>query len=760
MRVFLLLLIAVPVWALTSDQEEIEAHYRRGVESMDQSRYNQAIQAFRRCLEIDSSHYDARVRLAEIYLRQQMLGRAADVLHQAIEIEPNRVEARLVLAEVLATEGRFFDSRQEIQQVLLTDPDGIPADARMKVGYLLGIAGGMLPNLEEAKRQFEKVLEVNPDHVGASFQLGIVELRLGQFSEAAERFASIIPHYPQHFEAQYQLGVTYLRSQDYLKAIPALKEALKIRPGSLEAKWALKLAYDREGGYPEDLEERYRLSLFHEDIGNPPVLFTDVAAQVGVAKMDGGRGSAWGDYDNDGDQDIFALGHYSPQVLYRNNGDGSFTDVAARAGLADMPGGFASLFADYDNDGDLDLYVTRDGWFGKKPNSLYRNNGDGTFTDVTESTGAGDSGSGFGAAWGDYDNDGALDLYIANGVVGDASPNVLYRNNGDGNFTDVAVRAGVADTRSAIGTAFGDYDKDGYLDLYVVNHTEPNVLYHNNGDGTFTDVSERAGVASRRKGFVTFFLDYDNDADLDLFFSSMADFTDYIQSQVDGETGPDAYYSTPVLYRNNGDGTFTDVTIQAGLNKAFGSMGANFGDIDQDGYQDLYLANGGPEMGRLEPDALYRNNGDGTFTDVTASTAVVEQVGKGHGVTFADYDSDGDLDIYVPVGGAFIGDQWENRLYRNEGNSNAWLVVKTVGTRSNRDGIGAAVTVRAGSLLLYSEVSGGCGFGSTNSLPLEFGLGSNKRVDLLEIRWPSGVVQRFENLQVNQVLTVTEGEEL
>ncbi len=231
MRVFLLLLIAVPVWALASDQEEIEAHYQRGVESMNQSQHNQAIQAFRRCLDLDASHYDARVRLGEIYLRQQMLGRAADVLHQAIEIEPDRVEARLVLAEVLATEGRFFDSRQEIQQVLLTDPDGIPADARMKVGYLLGIAGGMLPNLEEAKRQFEKVLEVNPDHVGASFQLGIVELRLGQFSEAAERFASIIPHYPQHFEAQYQLGVAYLRSQNYRKAIPALKEALKIRPG-------------------------------------------------------------------------------------------------------------------------------------------------------------------------------------------------------------------------------------------------------------------------------------------------------------------------------------------------------------------------------------------------------------------------------------------------------------------------------------------------------------------------------------------------
>ena len=294
MRVFLLLLIAVPVWALTSDQEEVEGHYRRGVESMDQSQHKQAIQAFRRCLELDASHYDARVRLAEIYLRQQMLGQATDELHQAIEIEPGRIEARLVLAEVLATEGRFFDSRQEIQQVLLTDPDGIPADARMKVGYLLGIAGGMLPNLEEARRQFEKVLEVNPDHAGASFQLGIVELRLGQFSEAAERFASITPHYPQHFEAQYQLGIAHLRSQDYRKAIPALKEAIKIRPGSLKAKWALKLAYDREGGYPEDLEERYRLRLFHEDLGVSPTLFTDIASGWGSQRWMAGGGAPGG----------------------------------------------------------------------------------------------------------------------------------------------------------------------------------------------------------------------------------------------------------------------------------------------------------------------------------------------------------------------------------------------------------------------------------------------------------------------------------
>ena len=799
-RAFPLLLIAVPFWAFGAEYEkdrgrpqgELDAHYRLGLGHLKRHRLNQAIQAFRRCLEIDSLHYDARVRLGETYLRQQRLDRAADVLQRAIEIASNRIEARLVFAEVLTSEGRFYESRQEIQWVLETDSEDIPVDARMKVGYLLGIAGGMLPNLQEARKQFEKVLGVNPNHVGASFQLGIVQLRLGRFSEAAERFESIIRHYPRHAEAWYQLGVAHLRNQDYLEAIPALKEALRIRPSSLETRWALKLVYDGSGGYPEDLEEKYRLKHFHRGTGKPPVLFTDVAPQAGVAKMDGGRGSAWGDYDNDGDLDLFALGHYTPQTLYRNNGrvvgrsgestEGgcTFTDVAPQAGLAHIPGGFASLFADYDNDGDLDLYVTRDGWFGRKPNGLYRNNGrvmgpSGesteeryTFTDVTASAGVGDAGSGFCAAWGDYDNDGDLDLYIANGVVGDASANVLYRNNGRGvgpsgestegecTFTDVASQAGVAHTGPAIGTAFGDYDKDGYLDLYVVNHTEPNVLYHNNGDGTFTDVSEQAGVASQGRGFVTFFLDYDNDADLDLFISTMGAFADCIQSQIDGEAGPDTYRDTPVLYRNNGDGTFTDVTIQAGLNKVFGSMGANFGDIDHDGYQDLYLANGGPEMGRLEPDALFHNNGDGTFTDITESTVVGEQIGKGHGVTFGDYDGDGDLDMYVPIGGAYIGDQWPNRLYRNEGNANNWLVIKTVGTQSNRDGIGAKVTVRAGSLSQYAEVNGGCGFGSTNSLPLEFGLGANGPVDFLEVRWPSGVVQQFENLPVNQILTVTE----
>ena len=186
-------------------------------------------------------------------------------------------------------------------------------------------------------------------------------------------------------------------------------------------------------------------------------------------KVDGGRGSAWGDYDNDGDLDIVAVGTYQPHALFRNNGDGTFTNTAAQAGIADPRGGWGSLFADYDNDGYLDLYITRGGWSGAAENTLYHNNGDGTFTDVTHAAGVSDPQSSFCAAWADYDNDGYLDLYVADGVIGDGAANVLYHNNGDGTFTNTADVAGVADTGNSLGTAWGDYDKDGHIDLHVVN---------------------------------------------------------------------------------------------------------------------------------------------------------------------------------------------------------------------------------------------------------------------------------------------------
>ena len=380
------------------------------------------------------------------------------------------------------------------------------------------------------------------------------------------------------------------------------------------------------------------------------------------------------------------------------------------------------------------------------------------FTDVTYTAGVADPQSSFCAAWADYDNDGYLDLYIADGVIGDGAANVLYHNNGDGTFTNTADMAGVANTGNSLGTAWGDYDKDGHIDLHVVNYGQSNVLYRNNGDGTFTDVTATTGMnLPVTDAFVTFFLDIDNDADLDIFISNSGSFQAFIAGQITGNATHDS--DRQVLYRNNGDGTFTDVTRESGLYHAYGAMGANFGDINSDGYLDIYLATGAPQMGRLERDALLQNNGDGTFTDATIALGL-GNIGKGHGVTFGDADADGDVDIYVPVGGAFIGDQWHNLFYQNTGARNNWITLKLVGVKSNRDGIGAKVTLRIGDSVIYREVSGGGGFGSTNSLSLEIGLGTHTKVDTLEIVWPSGQVDTHRNLSINQKLIVTEGKNL
>ena len=357
--------------------------------------------------------------------------------------------------------------------------------------------------------------------------------------------------------------------------------------------------------------------------------------------------------------------------------------------------------------------------------------------------------------------------------MGDA--NALYHNNGDGTFADVAMRAGVDNgLRRTIGVVWGDYDKDGWLELYVANFKAGgNTLYRNNGDGTFTDVTRAAGAANPiTGGFVAFFFDYDNDGWLDLFIASWTRQTEsVILSMVATESS--APINQPALYHNNGDGTFTDMTVQAGLGRAFGTMAMIFGDIDNDGYQDVYLANGAPPIDRFEPDRLFLNNGDGTFADVT-DVAGVGSIGKGHGTTMVDFDNDGDLDIYSPEGGMGMnpGDRQPNRLYRNEGNQNHWLQVKVIGGAkvesgtstseepfSNRDGIGARVTVRIGGTIRYAEVSGGAGFGVTNSLPVEFGLGTATLVDTVEVRWPSGLVDRVTGVPADRMLTIRESGE-
>ena len=747
---------------------QLAAQYQRGIDALDRRNFAEAEQAFQICLQMDANAHDARMQLARTYIRQLKFTTAEvelqmliGLLKQAPAANDKLSRAYLTLAQVFSYQQRFADSTVALTQALEVNPDD--TDARIRLGYFLGAPQQMLvPDLSASKRQFEKVLELEPNNLEAILQLGLAEFRLGEADKAAERFENIIQNYRRHSGAYYYLGVYHLRQRNFEKAVENFKESLHLKPEDPETLWNLWTAYNELGGYPEELPEEFKIvrsgevtSTLHNQKPRSESQFINIAADLKMDKVDGGRGSAWGDYDNDGDLDIVAVGTYQPHALYRNNGDGTFNNVATEAGIADPRGGWGSLFADYDNDGYPDLYITRGGWSGAAENTLYHNNGDGTFTDVTHDAGVADPQSSFCAAWADYDNDGYIDLYIADGVIGDGAANVLYHNNGDGTFTNTAESAGVANTGNSLGTAWGDYDKDGYIDLHVVNYGQSNVLYHNNGDGTFTDVTETTGMnLPITDAFVTFFLDVDNDADLDIFISNSGSFQAFIAGQIMGTAPHDG--DRQVLYRNNGDGTFTDVTRESGLYHAFGAMGANFDDIDSDGYLDIYLATGAPQMGRLERDALFRNNGDGTFTDATFALGL-GNIGKGHGVTFGDADMDGDVDIYVSVGGAFIGDQWHNLFYQNTGVQNNYLNLKLVGVKSNRDGIGAKVTLRVGDSVIYREVSGGCGFGSTNSLPLEIGLGTHTKVDVIEIVWPSGQVDTHRNLSVNQKLILTEG---
>ncbi len=764
---------------------EFAVQYQAGVDALLNGNLEEAEEAFLACLEIDPDSVNARMQLSRVYIKQQHFEKAEETLDRLDEtfanpellLSPEELaEAYVVLAQIHSYQREFSEATDALSRALELNPKDI--NARMRLGYFLGAPQQMLvPDLAASKRQFEEVLQQDPTHREAMLQLGLAEFRLGEADNAAQRFRDIIENYGRHAGAYYYLGVYHLRQGNLEKAIENFNESLKVRPEDLETIWNLSTA-QRVGGYADNVLNAF-LDLPTEvqpdaestptgenqdeevastaEKSNPAKAkrFMELAPALGLDKVDGGRGSAWGDYDADGDLDIVAVGTYQPHALYRNNGDGTFTNVAKEARLADPRGGWGSLFADYNNDGYPDLYITRGGWSGAADNTLYHNNGDGTFTDVTRRAGVRAPQSSFCAAWADYDNDGYLDLYIANGVISDGAANVLYRNNGDGTFTDTAEEAGVAHTGSSLGTAWGDYNKDGHIDLHVVNYAEQNILYQNNGDGTFTNVTSKTGMdLNITDPFVTFFLDYDNDADLDIFISNSGAYLSFILSQLKGKASHER--DRQVLYRNNGDGTFTDVTEASGLYQAFGAMGANFGDVNGDGNLDIYLATGAPQMGRLERDALFQNNGDGTFTDTTFDLGL-GNLGKGHGVTFGDADADGDQDIYVSVGGAFIGDQWPNLFYQNQGPPSNWLTVTPVGVKSNRDGIGARVTVTVGDRKLYREVSGGCGFGSTNSIPLEIGLGDVTQVDRLEIVWPSGQVDTYENLSVNQAFVATEG---
>ena len=488
-----------------------------------------------------------------------------------------------------------------------------------------------------------------------------------------------------------------------------------------------------------------------------------------------GSGAAFFDYDRDGYQDLYAVNSSAlpgfeeitpaTNVLYRNRGDGTFADVTASTGVGDTGYGLGSCVGDYDNDSHPDLYVTN---FGR--NVMYHNNGDGTFNDVSDATATADPRLSTSAAFADVDNDGDLDLYVANNAMislasdpacfsgstpvycapkqYEGESGILYQNDGDGAFTDITREAGLySESGRQLGVVFGDYDGDGDTDLYVANDMTANFLFRNQGDGHFEEVGLVSGVALSESarpeaGMGTDFGDTDRDGDLDLVVCNFQ-------------------WESCRLYRNDGSGLFSDVTSASGLvgpTLRTLTFGTNFLDYDNDADLDLYLANGHVHplvqdidgaTSYAQHDQLFRNNADGTFTEFTGPGLKTARVGRGSAT--ADYDNDGDVDIFVSNSGQ------RSMLLRNDGgNRGHWLTISTVGRLSNRDGIGARIRVVAGDLVQIREVRGGSSYLSQSDLRVHFGLGTRDRVDRVEIYWPSGVVQVLEQVSVDQFFVAQE----
>jgi hypothetical protein len=550
-------------------------------------------------------------------------------------------------------------------------------------------------------------------------------------------------------------GNAYAKTDDSEKAVEYLLKYLGQKPDELEVKWLLNLAYMTLGEYPDKVPAKYLIppAVFQsaENVGR----FRDVAPAAGLDTFSMAGGIVVDDLENNGRLDVVksSFDVCAPMQFFHNNGDGTFTDQAAKAGIADQLGGLNMIQADYNNDGCTDILVLRGAWEVAQRKSLLRNNCDGTFTDVTAASGLAAPTSSQAAVWVDINNDGLLDLFVGN----EGAPAQLFLNNGDGTFKDISHPAGIDKVGFSKGVAASDYDNDGYADLFVSNLTGPNFLYHNNHDNTFTEVAEAAGVQGPVKGFAAWFFDYDNDGWPDLFVTSY-----FVSVEETARTylGLPHNATTLKLYKNMKDGTFKDVTTEVGLDKVFMPMGANFGDIDNDGFLDIYLGTGNPSYGSLVPNVLLRNHDGKYFVDVTASSGTGE-LHKGHAIAFADLENNGNEDIVAEVGGATPGDSHAMRVFENPGNGNDWINLKLVGTKTNRSAIGARIKVTVenqgqGTRSVYRTVGSGGSFGAS-PLQQHIGLGKDARIVDLEVWWPaSNTRQHFANVDKDQFLEIKE----
>lgn len=586
--------------------------------------------------------------------------------------------------------------------------------------------------------------------------LALAHLRLGEQENCQHHHTPQSCILPLQKEGQHQLPAG---SEKAIELYTLLQE----RFPHPKYQWLLNVAYMTLGKQAPQ-KDRIAYPQSNEQADFPR--FEEVAMFMGLAQDGLSGGTCIDDFNNDGWLDIFATsyGMEDNVQLFLNDGQGGFYNATEAAGLTGIVSGLNCIHADYDNDGNKDILLLRGAWLGKAgkhPNSLLRGNGDGTFEDVTHASGIISHHPTQTAAWGDFNNDGWLDLFIGNeSRQGDPHPCELFKNNGDGTFTEVAAQHGLGGINAFIkGVTWGDINNDGWPELYVSVVEGKNRLYRNE-QGHFVEITDKANVGEPFFSFPCWFWDVNNDGYQDLFVSGYD--LRYLE-EAGGEfarelTGQELLGATPRLYINNGDETFTDNTEAYGLAKSMFSMGANFGDLDNDGFLDFYVGTGAPDFTTIVPNRMFRNVNGERFEEVT-SAGNFGHLQKGHGIAFADLDQDGDQDIYAVMGGAFEGDNFTNILYENPISKHNWIVIELKGVSNNSNGIGARIELQLNNgQSIYRTVSTGGSFGAS-SLQQEIGLGQASLISSMTIYWNNGKQQVFQDVAVNQKVLVVENQE-
>lgn len=670
-------------------------------------------------------------------------------------------------------------------------------------------------NNKKAKLLQKKLdeMEVGADRNLVLYDFGSELLRAGKTDEAIDVFENFYNFFRDKMfldkektlnEFKTQLAISYLRKAEQdncianhnnesciipisekaqhinregsTKAIELLEEYLEVAPFNYEIQYLLNIAYMTLGGYPDEVPEEFRIPEAYFNQDNFPK-FQDVAMDLGVDVNEMSGGICLDDFNNDGFIDLMVSSWgFEDQIRYfENDTKGGFIDKTSYTGLVGVTGGLNLKHADFNNDGNLDFIILRGAWldkYGGIPNSLIMNNGDGTFSDVTMESGIYSLHPTQTAIWADFNLDGWLDIFIANESNANEENNCeLFLNNTDGTFRDVAQEANLQEIGFFKGVDAGDLNNDGYPDLYISNFNGKNLLYLNSGDETglsFELAGDEAGVSEPLESFSTWIFDYNNDGFEDIFVSGYSNAEkspiNMMMANIRNSLDPRLEERRPKLYKNNGDGTFTNVSQDMGLQEPVTTMGCNFGDLDNDGFLDFYLATGDPSFISIVPNKMYRNKEGITFEDVTYSGGF-GHIQKGHAVGFGDLDMDGDQDIYAVMGGAYEGDIFQNILFENPiGNENSWINIILEGSTSNRSAIGAKIiaTIEEEGKIrkVYHTVGTGASFGG-NSLLAEIGLGKASKIESLEVIWPNKArsTSLFKSVAVNAVISIKEGED-